>query len=144
MHTAASALIARQLLYRSYYLSHQLEDVKPAAAAGVEALKKFFVGHAEPPEGVEQSAFVLAVDEGRRRDVPLWDFLENYERPGQPKGYRAKQFAEAMQAIGATVAVGTEAALEKFDWEGLGEATVVDVSQPPRTFISRSSGGTCR
>ncbi len=132
VHTGVSAVLARQPIHRSL-LSHQLEDMRPATTVGVDALKKWFVGQQEPPQDIDKTPFPLASDHGRVRNATVWEFLDNHEEPGRPKGYRAKRFAEAMQTIGDTVSIGTDMVLEAFDWESLGKATVVDVSgQIPR------------
>lgn len=127
VHTAASAHLVHAPLFRSY-IGHNMQDVRPAATVGVDALTTWIVGRETPPEDVTSCAFPLATDNGHQRGTDLWNFLENFERPDQPKGYRAKQFAGAMQTIGEVTGIGIESVLEEFDWEGLGEATVVDVS----------------
>ena len=134
VHTGVSAVMARRPIQRSL-LAHQLEDIRPAATVGVEALKKWSVGQQEPPQDTDKTAFVLASDNGRVRNTPLWEFFNNDEAPGRPKGYRAKRFAEAMQTVGDTVSIGTDIILEAFDWESLGKATVVDVSGQIRRRI---------
>ncbi|OJK02964.1 hypothetical protein ASPACDRAFT_1853532 [Aspergillus aculeatus ATCC 16872] len=131
VHTAASAHMARYPYARAF-LAHNLEDVRPAATVGVEALKRWFVGRhgAEVPEEITACAIPLATDhDGRRRGADLWEFLENFERlPEQPRGFRAKRFAEAMQGLRETSGVMTEEVLRRFDWGGLGHgATVVDL-----------------
>ncbi|PYI11096.1 O-methyltransferase [Aspergillus sclerotiicarbonarius CBS 121057] len=113
VHTAASSHMARSPLAR--------------AAVGVDALKKWFVGHEEPPEDLETCGMPLATDDGRQRGKDVWEFLETFERPDQPKGFRAERFAQAMQGLRETSGAMTETALKKFDWDGLNEATVVDL-----------------
>lgn len=127
VHTAASAHIVRSPLVKSY-LEHNMEDVRPAATVGVDALKKWFVGQSEPPEDVAACAIALATYDGHQIGRDLWYLLDNSERPGQPKGFRAKRFAEAMQGLRMTSGVMTESVLKQFDWGSLDEATVVDVS----------------
>ena len=126
VHTSASAHIAKEPLYKSF-IAHGTDDLRPAATVGVDALERWWVGQQEPPQDIKQCAFVLATDDGRQRDKNFWEFVENFERPGKPKGYRSTQFAETMEVLGDITKDGMEAVLEKFDWEGLGEATVVDV-----------------
>ncbi|KAL4891044.1 S-adenosyl-L-methionine-dependent methyltransferase [Aspergillus ambiguus] len=126
VHTAASAHMVRSPFVRSF-VAHCLEDVRPAATVGVEALRKWFMGREEAPEDVETCAWPLATDDGRQRGVHIWPFFDNFERHGQPKGFRAGRFAEAMQGLGETSGVMTETVLRKFDWGSLGEATVVDM-----------------
>ncbi|KAH8885611.1 O-methyltransferase [Thozetella sp. PMI_491] len=126
VHTLASAQVARNPQLRSL-IAHCAQDVRPAAVHGVEALEKWFVDTEELTEDRAHSAFPLATDYGKQRGTDQWTFLENYERPGQPKGFRAKQFAEAMQALGDNSALAVEPVLAQFDWESLGNGTVVDI-----------------
>ncbi|GLB11184.1 hypothetical protein AtubIFM57258_007604 [Aspergillus tubingensis] len=126
VHTAASAHIVRSPFVKSY-LEHNMEDVRPAATVGVDALKKWFVGQSEPPEDVAGCAIALATYDGHQIGRDLWYLLDNSERPGQPKGFRAKRFAEAMQGLRMTSGVMTESVLKQLDWGSLDEATVVDL-----------------
>ncbi|RAL00866.1 O-methyltransferase [Aspergillus ibericus CBS 121593] len=126
VHTAASAHMVRFPFVRAF-VAHNMEDVRPAATVGVDALKKWFVGHAEPPEDVATCALPLATDNGRQRGTDLWTYLEDFERPDQPKGFRAERFAQAMQGLRETSGAMTEMTLKEFDWDSLNEATVVDV-----------------
>jgi hypothetical protein len=128
VHTPASAYIARSPFMQAF-LAHNLEDIRPATTVGVDALKKWFVGRVEPPEELTTCAMSLATDGGVQRDTDLWTFFNNFERDDQPKGFRAKRFAEAMQGIAQNMGNLPEAVLKLFDWEGLNDATVVDVSQ---------------
>lgn len=128
VHTPASAYIARSPFMQAF-LAHNLEDIRPATTVGVDALKKWFVGSVEPPEELTTCAMSLATDGGVQRDTDLWTFFNNFERDDQPKGFRAKRFAEAMQGIAQNMGNLPEAVLKLFDWESLNDATVVDVSQ---------------
>lgn len=127
VHTAASAHVVRSPFVQSF-IAHNMEDIRPAATVGVDALKRWYVGHSDPPEEITNCAVALATDGGRQRGTDLWKYLENYERADQPKGFRAKRFADAMQAFGETSGIMTETVLKQFDWDSLNEATVVDVS----------------
>ena len=127
VHTAASAHMARSP-YINSFVAHCLEDVRPAATVGVMALQKWFAGQQEAVEDVTACAWPLATEDGNLRGVHIWPFLEEFERPGQPKGFRANRFAEAMQGLGQVSGIKTESVLKMFDWASLGEATVVDVS----------------
>lgn len=131
VHTAASAYIVREPVFKSF-IGHCMEDAGDAAVRGVDALDKFFVGHAEATEETIHAPSALAYP-GRT----LWEVLADDEGPGKPKGYRATRLAEAMQAISKSSAVATEEAVNVFDWDSLGEAKVVDVSisVPKRGFL---------
>ncbi|GKZ39789.1 hypothetical protein AbraIFM66950_001219 [Aspergillus brasiliensis] len=48
VHTAASAHIVR-FPYVKSFVAHNLEDVRPAAIHGVDALKRWYADHIEPP-----------------------------------------------------------------------------------------------
>ncbi|KAJ1545574.1 hypothetical protein HK405_007842 [Cladochytrium tenue] len=126
VHTATTAHVARVPTVRSM-IAHCMEDVKPAAVQGVEALKMFFEGTDAPTEEKMHCAFPLAYEDAKRRGTNFFDFIETYEKPGLPKGFRGQRYAEAMQAMTQTSSVGIDAVLKVYDWEALGEATVVDL-----------------
>ncbi|EHK17895.1 uncharacterized protein TRIVIDRAFT_194407 [Trichoderma virens Gv29-8] len=124
IHTAASAYMARNHHMQSF-TSHLLEDVRPATTVMADALQKWLVEHPTPSEEVEHAPFYLASFDGKVVSRPMWEFLNVDEKEGKPKGYRATRFAEGLQDLGGMV--NTETYVETFDWESLGEATVVDV-----------------
>ncbi|KAL7942699.1 O-methyltransferase domain-containing protein [Trichoderma barbatum] len=124
IHSAASAYMARNRHMQSF-TSHLLEDVRPATTVMADALQKWSVGHPTPSEEVEHAPFYLASFDGKVVSRPMWEFLNTDEKDGKPKGYRATRFAEGLQALGGMVT--TETYVESFDWESLGEATVVDM-----------------
>lgn len=132
VHTSTTAYCVREPLVRSL-IAHCMEDAKPSVTRGVDALNKFFVGTTIASEDVAHCAWPMGYEGGKERQIDCWAFLDQHEKPGLPKGYRAKRFAEAMQAITLTSAVGIDVVLESYDWEALGEATIVDVSltRPP-------------
>ncbi|KKP01262.1 hypothetical protein THAR02_06620 [Trichoderma harzianum] len=109
-HTAASAYMARNH-HMQFFMSHCLEEVRPAGVVMADALQKWSAGHPTPSEEAEHAAFYLASFDGKVE--------------GKPKGYRATRFAEGLQALGGMI--NTETYVETFDWESLGEALVVDV-----------------
>lgn len=135
VHTAASAHMARSP-YINSFVAHCLEDVRPAATVGVMALEKWFAGQQEAVEDVTACAWPLATDDGNQRGVHIWPFFNEFERPGQPRGFRANRFAEAMQGFGQVSGVKPESVLKMFDWASLGEATVVDVSLPLSLYLN--------
>ncbi|KAL7793744.1 O-methyltransferase domain-containing protein [Trichoderma ceciliae] len=124
VHSAASAYVARDAA-RSAFIGHCMEDVRPAAAVGVDALQKFYIGLEEHSEEQEHCPTYLASDKGKVRGMSYWEFADTYEEPGKPRGYRAERFALAMKALSQTQL--TAQVLEAFDWESLEGATVVDV-----------------
>ena len=71
--------------------------------------------------------FVLSpVDMAMAHAVPVFDWFKN-EGEGERKGWRARQFAASMEAMDGG-GHDRKFTVDGFDWEGLGEATVVDVS----------------
>lgn len=132
VHTAASAYPVREPVMQSF-IAHCMEDTRPVSVKGVQSLEKFFVGSSEASEELSHSPFEIAYP-GRS----VWDLLSQDEPPGKPKGYRATRFAEAMQAIAKSSSVGTEVAVNAFDWDKLGESTVVDVRLAQNPFVIMS------
>ncbi|RMZ82434.1 hypothetical protein DV737_g2091, partial [Chaetothyriales sp. CBS 132003] len=126
VHTSASAYIARSRFVQAF-LAHNLEDIRPATTVGVNALKKWVAGHVDPPQEVTTCAMPLATDDGVERRTDFWTYIDNFERHDQPKGFRAKRFAEAMQGLTQNTATIIEATLKLFDWKSLNDATVVDL-----------------
>ncbi|KAL6872762.1 O-methyltransferase domain-containing protein [Trichoderma novae-zelandiae] len=124
VHSAASAYMARSRHMQSF-TSHLLEDVRPATTVVADALRKWFVGRSAPSEEREHAPFYLASFGGEVAACSIFDFLRTDEREGRPKGYRATRLAEGLNALSTGIA--TETYVEAFDWESLGEATVVDV-----------------
>lgn len=58
----------------------------------------------------------------------FWDYV-NREVEGKPKGWRSARFAECMQVAASASVIKTDDLLKSaYDWNKLGEATVVDVS----------------
>jgi hypothetical protein len=123
-HTAASAYPVREPVVQSF-IGHCMEDMRPVAVRGVDALEEYFVGSPRASEDTAHSPFGLQYP-----GKTTWELLATDEAPGKPKGYRATRFAEAMQALSKSSTVGTEEALNAFDWGTLGESTVVDVCHP--------------
>lgn len=142
VHTAASAYVARDRHMQSW-TGHVFEETRPASTVVGDALHKWFVGHSKPSEELEHAPWALASFNGKVVSEPLFTFLKHDESQGKPKGYRATRFAEAMNVL--TSAVTVEAYVESFDWESLGEATVVDVCcmaiYSTETFLTYLPGG---
>ena len=63
----------------------------------------------------------------RLKDGRLADFW-SVGQDDPKEAWRANRFAEAMQASVLSAVEDADHAVDGFDWEGLGEATVVDVS----------------
>ncbi|RKK23548.1 hypothetical protein BFJ67_g17116 [Fusarium oxysporum f. sp. cepae] len=57
----------------------------------------------------------------------FWDYV-NREVEGKPKGWRSARFAECMQVAASASVIKTDDLLKSaYDWNKLGEATVVDI-----------------
>lgn len=126
VHTAATAYVVRNPTLRSW-VAHNLEEMEPASAKLPEALRKFSFGKQEEPEEPENAAFGLGHLDEHGKPRTLFEFLQN-DGEGDNKGYRMPRFAEMMQVASKASHLNPEMVQRGFDWGGLGEATVVDVS----------------
>jgi hypothetical protein len=109
-HTAASAALHEGGSVRDW-LDMTLEEWGPASVKAVEALQRFPNGQ-DPKEG----AFTLAF-----AGQPIFDYLAT--RPE-----RARVFGSAMGNFSKGTSHKVEHLVENYDWQALGESTVVDVS----------------
>ncbi|EWZ33287.1 hypothetical protein FOXYS1_5079 [Fusarium oxysporum] len=106
-HTSLSALPARNRLYQNW-LRHLLEEAGPGSLHVAESLRKFSNGKQEP------TSDVLGLCQPRNE--------------GKPKGWRSARFAECMQVAASASVIKTDDLLKSaYDWNKLGEATVVDI-----------------
>ncbi|KIY00481.1 uncharacterized protein Z520_04166 [Fonsecaea multimorphosa CBS 102226] len=110
------------------WIHHNLGEVLPASSRLADAVEKY--GDSQDPTA---TAFNMAwnLEEGKG----LFDWLEN-DGHGSEKGWRARLFAQAMQAMDGG-GHDRKYTIQGFNWEGLGEATVVDVGGSSG-FISMS------
>lgn len=130
-HTAASAFVARSPAHRGW-IAHHLEESRVACTRLPDALRRFSVGRAAAAQELGETAFALAFGGGEGggagTGVTFWDFIRE-DGEGERKGFRTGRFAQAMQAGRGSSGVDFGGLLRGgFDWEGLGEGTVVDVS----------------
>jgi hypothetical protein len=126
VHTAFSAHAARKPELRSWF-GIALEETRPATAKTAEALRRFSAGRDQASEELDETPFSLwwpPLEDGRL--ASYWD-----ARDDPKEAWRAKRFAEAMQASVGSAIIQADDVVNKFDWEGLGEAKVVDVSSRP-------------
>jgi hypothetical protein len=129
IHTAISSMMAREQLMRSA-VGHILEEAGAGAKEVVRALKQFQLGKTDASEESEHAPWVLAnLDGESTKGEGFWAFVANDSSHGKPKGWREKRFAEAMQGVTQSFSVGVDEVLEGYDWDVLGDATVVDVSR---------------
>jgi hypothetical protein len=131
LHTATTAQLVREPALRAL-TGHCMEEVRAACSQQTEALKKWFRDTAEATEEMDHCGWALGYVEGKPLNGEhFWSFIDSASSPGKPKGWRATRFAEAMQGLSKSFVVGYDAVLEKYDWDALGEATVIDVSCAP-------------
>ncbi|KAK2923172.1 Winged helix-like DNA-binding domain superfamily [Fusarium oxysporum f. sp. vasinfectum] len=108
VHTSLSAVPAKQYLIRSWFRHHFDEARVAGRGAHRESLSLANVDKLKTPES-------------------FWDYL-NREAEGKPKGWRATNFAESMQAASSASAIRAEDLLNiGYDWAQLGDVTLVDV-----------------
>ena len=133
VHTSLSACIVKKPLYRSW-LTHNLEDVRPGVVHAPEAFRKYSAGKDKETEDILESGFAVADHDRLGQPSNLWQYLDR-EVEGKPKGFRTQTFAQAMQTAASASAIRVEdVLLTGYDWESLGEATVIDVSPPRQPF----------
>ena len=141
VHTAATSFVVQNPMYRSW-MSHNLEEVTPACTKLPAALRMYSQGKDQPAQELHETAFAVEFKEQLGEGGSFWDFIEN-DGEGDRKGYRTKQFSEAMQVVHQVTPLHTTKLIsDGFDWASLGEGTVVDVSRPflsPRSFITNPS-----
>lgn len=89
------------------------EHAWPGAMANVRATEKY---------GVTDKKNETAFNVARNSDLAYFDYMAQ-----SPE--RGKQFASYMKNVLASEGTKVDHVVKGFDWEGLGEATVVDVSQ---------------
>jgi hypothetical protein len=140
-HTAASALAARDALLRAW-MGHNLEEVAVAAPRLPDALRRW-AGVPEPEDPARCAARVALFP-----DLPdgatAWDFFAADDDEGRKaKGWRIARFGDAMHCIAESPGFNVDSVCDMIDWEGMGEATVVDVSPlpQPREPLFRSPAG---
>lgn len=126
-HTATTAFLARNPVMRSM-ISHNLEEVRLADDYVPESLRKYSVGKATISQEIHESGFNIADIDRAGRPTAYWEYIKRTPQ-GKPDGFRDKRFCEAMQVATASSPINSPQCLsEGYDWAGLGEAFIVDVS----------------
>jgi hypothetical protein len=125
-HTSTTAFLSKNPESCSW-IAHHMEDTRPATVYVPQSLQRFSAGKNKASEDIMQSGFAISDFDHTGRPTSLWEFLDRTPE-AKPEGYRVKRFSEAMQVVAANSVYKTEEILATFDWQSLGEATVVDVS----------------
>jgi hypothetical protein len=140
IHTSISAHYVLRPNMRSF-IAHCTEEIRPGALHGVGNLWRHFWSGAEadperlPSQEKGHCGIVDFVESDERLRglgiVSIFSWFEkdfDLSRPGRSHpGWRAKRFAEAMEAVAS--ASPTQTLVEMYDWEALGDATVIDVRE---------------
>ena len=134
-HTITFAEFARDETTWAW-VSHNVEEIGPAAAKIIDQTDR--TGERTSPA---EAAVALALFEGKNADV--FDFFENdgvgepkigngtIDKSDRSKGWRARRFGNAMKF--PTSGGGYSSShVHGYNWDALGEATVVDVRQQPQ------------
>jgi hypothetical protein len=138
VHTCMSAVPVKNPLVRSW-IGHTLEEMAPASLNLVDTLKQYGES-AEPFE----SAIAYTHFRDSKELKTFFDWCDA-DGKGEKKGWRAKRFGEAMAYVMSTPAANIKSIHTSYDWNGLGEAIVVDVSFRFPSFLNRlTHGSQCR
>ena len=121
VHTCISAAPVKNPLLRSW-IGHNLEEIAPASLNLGEALKRYGES-AEPFESA--GAYTYFRDSKEVKTLFEWFDVDG---EGERKGWRTRRFGEAMAHMTNDPATNIKFIHACYDWDGLGEATVVDVS----------------
>ncbi|KAK4141032.1 6-hydroxytryprostatin B O-methyltransferase [Dichotomopilus funicola] len=122
VHTAFSAHAARSPALRAWF-GIALDETRPATVHTAEALRRFSAGRAQPSEELDETPFSLWWPP--REAESESDYWEARDDPKE--AWRAKRFAEAMQASVGSAIIQADDVVNRFDWGALGKAKVVDV-----------------
>ena len=121
VHTCMSAAPVKNPLLRSS-IGFALEEIAPASLNLANTLKQY-------GESAEQFESACAYTHFRdSKEVKTLFEWYDVEGEGESKGWRAKRFSEVMTNITNDPAYNIKFIHANYDWDGLGEATIVDVS----------------
>jgi hypothetical protein len=121
VHTCISVAPVKNPLLRSW-IGHNLEEIAPASLNLVDTLK-WYGESTEPFESA--TAYTHFRDSKEVKTFFEWCDVDG---EGERKGWRSKRFGEAMAYITGDPASNIKSIHTSYDWDGLGEATIVDVS----------------
>ena len=126
VHTATSAMPVRNPALISW-IGHNIEEVGTSSVKVVEAMERW-----GDSEDLIESGFGIAFgadqEHGKGGKSSFFKFLQD-DGEGDKKGWRMQRLGEAMDSMKGGDGTLDAAHVHKgFNWEGLGKATVVDVS----------------
>jgi hypothetical protein len=136
-HTITSAELARDNAAWAW-VGHNVEEMGQAAAKIMEQNDRY--GNSTSPA---ETAVALANFEGTA--TGLFDWFENdgvgelktgdgkIDKSDRTKGWRARRFGNCLKFLTSGGGYASSH-IHGFDWDALGEATVVDVRQKPKTI----------
>jgi hypothetical protein len=108
-------------------IGHDVEEVRAGSLQFVESLKKYSTGKSNLTEEIIESGFAIADIDRTGYPVDYWTCARATPED-KPEGFREKRFAEAMQAGAGGSSAPTELLIDNFDWTGLKEGRLIDVS----------------
>ncbi|KAF2501388.1 putative O-methyltransferase [Lophium mytilinum] len=120
VHTGSSAYTYRNPLIKAW-VGHNLEECLPASIRLPDALRKYTDSQEPAHCGVAVNFYPDAPS-----DTTLFNWFEA-AREGEETGWRARRFGEAMASFSETGSADIAHVNAGFDWDSLGEATVVDI-----------------
>lgn len=119
-HTAFSAQVIRVPTLRPF-LEHTTTESIAMFLHTPETSRRYYAGRTEPNEDPHACPFTLTHEPGaKERGLHIWDYFE--KRPDQ-----ARLFADTLAHVNSMGHLGVHHTLDRFDWDRLGAATVVDV-----------------
>jgi hypothetical protein len=117
-HTAASASCVHTQGLKAW-IGHMLDEGGAAAIRFPSNIREFGDGDGDPGRSPVAAAFFP----GCEKERTVYQWMEN-----DGDGWRMRRFGEAMAYVSSSKALHVSHANRGFDWDGLGVATVVDVS----------------
>lgn len=127
MHTATSSMPTRFQAHKAW-IGHNLEEIAAGSIYQSEALRKY-ADSQEPGE----VATALAFKGNWTANKTFFEWAGESEREGEAKGWRVRRFGQAMASMANSGSAKIDHINAGFDWDSLGEATVVDVSTFPHS-----------
>ena len=121
-HSSRSAALAKSAGLRAL-VSTVLDDAGPPMTVLPQALERYSLGKAAPPDDITQTAFNL-FHHGKYANS--WEYIEN-EGEGDKKGWRSRNFTTFMAYLKDIFRL-EQIVNDCYNWEEAGDIHVVDVS----------------